>query len=146
MFELRRVRKEDKEKILEICSSIWEGDDYIPIIFDRWIKDRKGEFTAVWFEGKIVGMGKLTYLTDHDVWLEGLRADPRAQLHGIGKTITSYYLKKLKKRKNVHSIRFSTYFANVQSRKLSENAGFRVIHTMSNKHYNIWKRESVFFG
>ncbi|MBW6516171.1 MAG: GNAT family N-acetyltransferase [Candidatus Cloacimonetes bacterium] len=140
-FEIRRVRPEDKEIITDICSRIWEGDDYIPSIFDIWVNDKKGEFTALLYEGKIVGMGKLTYLTDTDVWLEGLRADPQAKLHGVGKAINAYYLKKLKRRKNIRSIRFATYFGNVQSRKLSENAGFRVIHTMSNKYYEIKKRE-----
>ena len=141
MFEIRRVKPTDKAEILAICKKIWEGDDYIPLIFDSWVSDKQGEFTAVLYEGKIVGMGKLTYLTETDVWLEGLRADPQSPVHGIGKAITVYYQKKLSRKKNITSIRFSTYYANGQSRKLSENAGFRVLHKMSNKYYNIWKRE-----
>ena len=33
------MRKSDKERVFDISSKIWEGDDYVPSIFENWIND-----------------------------------------------------------------------------------------------------------
>ena len=43
-IELRGARSEDKPRILEISSQIWEGNDYVPFIVDDWLSDAGGEF------------------------------------------------------------------------------------------------------
>lgn len=139
-FTIRRIRPADKEQIVRISSQIWEGSDHVPRVFDQWVADREGEFAGVFFEDRIIGFGKYTYLNKKDVWLEGLRADPQTPHKGIGKSLMRYFLTKLKE-KNTGSIRFSTYVDNVQSRSLSEKAGFKPILVLSNKNYEIKDEE-----
>ncbi len=139
-FSIRRIEAQDKEQIIGISSQIWEGGDHVPRLFDQWVQDRKGEFAAVWFENKIIGFGKLTYLNDNDVWLEGLRGDPQTSQRGIGKALINYFLEKLKV-KRPRSVRFSTYFGNHQSRSLSEKAGFNPILVLSNRNYEFSEEE-----
>jgi len=62
---------------LQISKDIWEGDDYIPEIFDKWIADPYGEFVGLFDENTLVAFGKMTYLTPTDVWLEGLKKRSR---------------------------------------------------------------------
>ena len=39
--EIKRVLASDREDILEISRHIWEGHDYLPSVFDDWVKDPK---------------------------------------------------------------------------------------------------------
>lgn len=133
MFTFKKITPADKDAVLKISSKIWEGSDYIHNVFDRWTTDDEGEFTAVLRDGVIVGFSRLTWLTPTDVWLEGLRADPDANVKGIGRRLSLYYLGRLKKRTDLSSIRFATYYQNKASIITTERLGFQVEHVMSNK-------------
>ncbi|MCK4359071.1 MAG: GNAT family N-acetyltransferase [Candidatus Cloacimonetes bacterium] len=143
MFTIRKIRKSHKERILAISSKIWEGDDYVTSIFEKWIDDEKGEFTGIWLNNQLVGFGKLTFITPTDVWLEGLRKDLCLEQKGVGSALTKYYLERLKQEPNLTSIRFATYFQNYASIKLSERLGFELVAKLSLKEFdlNIYKKE-----
>ncbi len=136
MFVFRPANARDREAVERISAKIWDGDDYMPYVFDAWCADTDGEFTMIEFEGAVVGFAKLTFLTPYDAWMEGLRKDPDTTVRGVGTALSRYYLRWLKHRKGLHSVRFSTYFGNTQSRILNERLGFEVVRTMSVKSKN----------
>ncbi len=123
----------DKPDILGIASRIWEGTDYLPAVFDEWVSDRQGEFTAVLLGGRVVGCAKLTFLTATDAWLEGLRKDPRVSERGLGRAVVDYLLSRLARRADLTSVRFATYVKNRASIVTNERAGFRVRTVLSVK-------------
>jgi RimJ/RimL family protein N-acetyltransferase len=125
VFTVRRMTPEDKPAMMEIASRIWEGSDYLPAVFDEWTADQEGEFAAVHLDGKLVGCGKLTLLTHTDAWLEGLRKDPRVRETGLGAEVARYFLSRLALRRDLTSIRFSTYVKNLSSITVNERLGFR---------------------
>ena len=125
MFAIRRMTPADKPAVMDFASRIWEGGDYLPAVFDEWVIDETGEFAAVLLGGRVVGCGKLTFLTPTDAWLEGLRKDPRVQEKGVAETVTSHFLSVLSSRQDLTSIRFSTYVRNLASIAANEKAGFR---------------------
>jgi RimJ/RimL family protein N-acetyltransferase len=124
-FTLRPMTPADKPAILDIASRTWEGDDYLPWVFDDWVADRDGEFVAVLLGGRVVGCGKLTFLTPHDAWLEGLRKHPEVTEGGMAETITRHFLRRIAGRSGVYSVRFSTYVFNDRSIAVNERLGFR---------------------
>ncbi len=97
MATIRKVEKKDKEQILEISSKIWEGNDFIPKVFDKWIEEKVGEFTAIEEEGKVVAFSKLNDFGNNVGWLEGLRVHEDYRGKGYAKLITEYYMEKAKK-------------------------------------------------
>lgn len=125
--------RSDKPAILDIASRIWEGTDYLPAVFDEWVADGQGEFAAVLLNGRVVGCGKLSFLTDTDAWLEGLRRDPKVSERGLGGAVVDYLLSRLAGRTNLASVRFATYVKNRASIVTSERAGFRVRTVLSVK-------------
>lgn len=125
MFSIRRMTSEDRSAVVKIASRIWEGTDYLPAVFDEWVADTEGEFAAVLLDGRIVGCGKLTFLTPTDAWLEGLRKDPRLAEKGLAAAVTRYFLGKLSARADLTSVRFSTYVKNAASIATNEGLGFR---------------------
>ncbi|WP_052045304.1 GNAT family N-acetyltransferase [Caloranaerobacter azorensis] len=124
MINIRRATEHDKESILSISKTIWDGDDYIPLIVDEWIADRKGEFTVVEVDGEIKGFAKFTVLRPEEYWLEGIRVSSKSRGLGIGKEITKYYIDKAKK-KGYKSLALSTYIENYESIKIVEKFGFK---------------------
>jgi len=132
-FSVRRMTPEDKPVILSIASRIWEGTDYLPAVFDDWVADRQGEFAAALLGGRVVGCGKLTFLTETDAWLEGLRKDPRVSERGLGLAVVEHLLALLAARKDLTSVRFATYVKNRASIVTNERAGFRVRTVLSVK-------------
>jgi len=133
MFSLRRMRPDDKPAIVDIASRIGDGEDYLPSVFDEWLRDTTGEFTAVLLDGKVAGCGKLTFVTGTDAWLEGLRKDPLVKETGLGRAVALHFLSQLAVRADLTSVRFSTYVQNKASMIINEKLGFRIRTTLSLK-------------
>ena len=52
---LRPVRPADYDRIVEITQDVWEGHDYIPRVFDRWVSDSAASFQAAELRRRLVG-------------------------------------------------------------------------------------------
>jgi hypothetical protein len=141
VFTFRRMTPADKPALVAIAARIWDGTDYLPAVFDEWVADAAGEFTAVILDGRIVGCGKLTFLTPVDAWFEGLRKDPDLAEKGVTAAVTSYFLSRLAGRRDLASIRFSTYVRNLASITANERMGFRRHLTLSCKTWNAKRPE-----
>ena len=133
-YTFRKVMLSDREDMTAISNKLWGGHDFIPRRFDEWVNDDKGEFAAVIHDGKFIGCGKLTFLTETDAWLQGLRKDIEADYKGVGKAVTKYFIDKLKKRTDITSFRFATYVKNYASIIANQSIGFRLQKTFSIKH------------
>jgi len=142
-FAFRRMQPSDKDDVLRICSKIWEGRDFIPSKFDEWVNDEKGYFVALLSDDKLVGMSRITYITDTDVLLEGLRKDPDSNVKGVCKAVTEHFLEMLHMKKELTSIRFVTNFKNAHVRNVSEKLGFRLIHTFSHKRIPTYNENNL---
>lgn len=123
-MHLRKATAADKEQVLEICKTIWEGHDYIPNIFELWIHDTQGEFTLITEDESITGMAKFTISQPGIGWLEGLRVAPEARSRGYAKVITNYYIEKGKEL-GLEKLQLSTYYENHASIHVTESYGFQ---------------------
>lgn len=109
---VRPMTRTDKPAVLRISSRIWEGNDYVPLFFDRWVK--QGGFWAAELRGRIVGYGKATELAPGEMWLEGLRVDPDCREQGIGKELSRQVLGRTLERRPA-SLRLATADVNHES-------------------------------
>ena len=141
MFTIRRMTAADMFAMTEISSRIWEGSDYLPAVFDEWVSDREGEFAAVLMGNRLVGCGKLTFLTPADAWLEGLRKDPRVTEKGLAEAVARHFLARLAGRKNLASVRFSTYVKNAASIGVNGRLGFVLRTSLSLKAWEGTREE-----
>src|SRR5258708_32471739 len=71
-FRSRAAQPKDKRAVRALCARIW-GDDYIPDLFDEWLRDRRGRFWVAVEDGRLIGIAKLTLIGDHEAWLHALR-------------------------------------------------------------------------
>ncbi|HYF83521.1 MAG TPA: GNAT family N-acetyltransferase [Clostridia bacterium] len=124
MYRFRKVTQSDKERVLEISSKIWEGNDFIKYVFDDWVKETEGEFTLGEKDGVVVGFAKYTKHNDTEAWLEGIRVDEKYAHQGFGKAVTQYYLSRAKA-EGVEIVRLSAYIGSKESINIVEGLGFK---------------------
>ncbi len=127
---LRPVLPADKERVLDFTRSTWgeHEDDYIAEVFDDWLADRSGEFTAALLEDQVVAIAKLTDLGDGEWWFEGLRVDPDFRRRGIGAALNRYHVE-LARRLGGKILRYMTGGENVGSQAIGTRTGFQ--HTLT---------------
>lgn len=116
----------DSPGMLALTSQIWEGDDYIPKVWDAWLFDPDGVLAIAELEGKVIGIGKLSKLSPNDWWLEGLRVHPGFE----GKRIASHihnYLLDIWERIGSGKIRFATVNSREAVIHLAKINGFRQV-------------------
>ncbi len=130
-IELRRARSDDKPRILEISSQIWEGNDYVPFIVDDWLSDAGGEFVVALVDGLLVGFAHRTYLAPGYAWLEGIRTDPAHRGTGAAKEITRHFLEGVREER-ADRVGLSTHIENEASIHIIRSSGFEEVARFTN--------------
>lgn len=88
----RPARRSDTQDVMELTSTIWEGDDYVPKVWGDWLSDPEGILAVAEHEDRVIGLGKLTLLAPGEWWLEGLRTHPDFEGHGVASHLHEYLL------------------------------------------------------
>jgi GNAT superfamily N-acetyltransferase len=67
---------------MSFIKSNWGGHDYIPRVWDEWLKSKTGEVFVAEVDGIPVGMSRIKFLDDGSAWLEAARVHP--DFRGLG--------------------------------------------------------------
>lgn len=121
-MKLRKATPKDREGILRIASTTWEGWDYVPLLLDSWIAE--GGLYVAELEGQIVGITKTTELSPGELWLEALRVAEEHRKKGLGLQIAEQQLE-LAIAASPKSIRLSTADVNTASLAIIRHLGFK---------------------
>lgn len=134
---IRLARETDKPDLIRVARGIWGGSDYLPKVFDRWV--REPWFWVCEYRGRAIACLKMTRFPDDVLWFEGLRVQVRFQNHGIAKLLNRRSFataQKLREENPDISYEFATYYLNVESLHLTQKLGFRVV----DKFFSLKKR------
>lgn len=123
MIEIRQAQPGDKARIEEISSKIWDGDDYVPLVFDKWVTQENGEFSVVTLDGVVAGCTKITELPNDVLWLEGIRVDTDYRGKGLGREMAKYQIQRSKEM-GYSRLELSTFVENYESIAIIEKNGF----------------------
>ncbi|NVM17424.1 MAG: GNAT family N-acetyltransferase [Candidatus Lokiarchaeota archaeon] len=89
----RALTKEDIPAILDISKDIWEGDDYIPDVIERWLNDRSNLAYGTFLDKEmkeLIGFGRVKMFSNGVAWLQGGRVKVSHQKKGIGREQLKY--------------------------------------------------------
>jgi GNAT superfamily N-acetyltransferase len=86
---VREAKAADKEPLMTFVEKIWGGQDYVPGVWDDWLRDARGKIFVVEVEGRLVGMNHLRFLGDGTGWLEGARIRPSFRGRGLASLLGS---------------------------------------------------------
>jgi GNAT superfamily N-acetyltransferase len=129
-LSFRPIQPADKDRVIAFTFNTWgdDEDDYIKDVFDEWVADPRGEFTAAVIADQVIGIAKLTDMGDDEWWLEGLRIDPAYRRRAIASALMDYHLA-LAQQLGGKVIRYMTGGGNVGSQTIGARAGFQHILT-----------------
>lgn len=131
MIIYRKLTHDDYEDIADLSKDIWEGTDYLPKVFHKWVDDKGIFLGAIDSDrNKVAAVAKLSMLSDGSGWLEGLRVHIDYRGQKLAKKITEQLLNTAKvylKEKKINRIAFSTHISNVESRNMMEKFSFKLI-------------------
>ena len=124
---LRPVWPADRERTLEITKDVWEGRDYVPRVFDRWVSDAGAEFQAAEIEGVVVGLQRLRPYAPGLIWYEGLRVAGESRRRGIARAMLQAAIAEAHEQ-GFHEMRLAT--RDLPAIRLFESAGFKAVVEM----------------
>lgn len=139
---------DDFDDIVDISRNIWDGHDYLPKVFHKWVDDKEGCFIGLVKEGKVVAVGKYTVLPDRQGWLEGLRVhiDYRGQqlAHAISDMLFNLAREDLRNNK-ITNIAMCTHIDTQASIKMMEAKNFYLAQSclIVFKDYNFIKKSNL---
>ena len=130
-YEFRLLTHDDYEEVKEMCKDIWDGTDYMPLVFHDWVDDEKGEFFCIIdkAKNKIAGISKFSILPEHMGWLEGLRVHEEYRGQKLARRIQEYMSElanKYLEEGKVNKLGACTHLNNAASRKMLESSGFEL--------------------
>jgi GNAT superfamily N-acetyltransferase len=125
---IRPAQAADKPAVETLCAQIWEGEDYVPGVWDEWLADPCGQLAVAELEGQVVGFAKLSCLANDEWWLEELRADPGHRRQGVAGRLHAHLVEEA-----CHIgrgvLRFGTHSLNEPIHRIAARDGFRRIAT-----------------
>ena len=84
---LRPVRPADRKRVVELTQDVWEGRDYLPQVFERWVSDAGSTFQSAEIDGVVVGVQRLRPYAPGLMWYEGLRVASTHRRRGIARAM-----------------------------------------------------------
>jgi GNAT superfamily N-acetyltransferase len=126
----RPALPKDTPQVLELTRTIWDGEDYVPMVWGEWMEDTRGLLAVAEWGGRVVGTGKLSLFSPQDVWLEGLRVHPDYEGRGIASHMHDYLINTWL-RTGEGTLRLATASFRLPVQHLAERSGFSKIAEFS---------------
>lgn len=123
---VRKARDSDRDAVFRFCEKTWSWGDYVPKVWDRWLKEENGRVFVATINGMPVGISHLSIDKSHEVWLSGARTDSNYRRMGVATAITNKCLE-YAKRKGAKIARLVTGSDNIAARAVLQKLEFKPI-------------------
>jgi len=123
-IQVRKARASDREAVFKFCKRTWSWGDYIPRVWNEWLKEENDRVFVATLNELPVGISHLSMDKPHEVWLSGARTDPNYRRMGIATAITKKCLD-YAKRKGAKVARLTTESGNVAAQAVITKLGFK---------------------
>jgi len=125
-ISVRGARDSDRKAVFKFCERTWSWGDYIPKVWDTWLKDKNGRVFVATIDEIPVGICHLSFDTPSEVWLRGARTDPKYRKMGVATEITKKCLEYTKE-KGAKLARLVTESDNIAAQAVLRKLGFQPV-------------------
>lgn len=127
----RPGRVADLPQVREVCQDVWNGNDYLPWVWEEWLSKPNYHIFVLEKEGQLVALYGLTVQIGklHRVgWIRGVRVATAYKRQGLAALIIEHALAESKAR-GLDRVRYATGEANKPMHKLADRYGFQYVAT-----------------
>lgn len=141
-FHIRSALPTDRDAVFEMVRTVWDGNDYVPEVWDEWLADASGPLLVGELAGRVVALTKLSALGPGEDWFHGTRVDPGYRGRGFAKALLRHCAD-LSRRRGARTLRYLTDEENTPMHRAGEAAGFRLAYTPAWQHAALRPGESA---
>ena len=123
---MRKARDSDHEAVFKFCENTWSWGDYIPRVWDKWLKQKGGRLFVATIDGVPVGISHVSVDKPHEAWLRGARTHPNHRREGVATAIARKCLEYTKK-KGAKVVRLVTESDNEAAQAVLQKLGFEQV-------------------
>lgn len=87
---IRPLRPADRDRVLAMVADVWDGQDYLPRVFDAWVADPAASFIAAEVGGLVAGVQRVAPIAPGVGYLEGLRVASTHRRQGIARALVRH--------------------------------------------------------
>lgn len=127
---MREARPGNKAPLMSFIRAMWGGHDYIPYVWDSWLRDRGSKMLVVLADGRPVGMNRVCFLEDGSAWLEGARIHPDYWGRGLATALAEESMR-LARRRGIRVFRLASGSRNHRAHRHIARIGFKEISRIS---------------
>jgi GNAT superfamily N-acetyltransferase len=116
----------------ELTRDVWEGSDYVPYVWDEWLRDASGWLMVASLGGRVVGLQHIERQEDGSAWVEGIRVAADVRDRGIGGAM----LRRAVQWAQEHAcpwIRLATSSENPASNRIAKRNGLVLLGTFASQ-------------
>lgn len=122
-LSIRPAQQSDREAVFKFCEHTFDWGDYVPNVWDRWLKEKQAKLFTATLDNKPVGIMRVSIQKLGEAWLQAARTDPNYRRRGIATALTNACLK-WAENKGAKTARLSTDSDNYAAQKVLETLGF----------------------
>ncbi len=125
---VRPAQEQDREQVFAISATVWEGQDYIPLVWSGWMEEspEAGFTIAAEMDGQVVAVQHTALQPGAVAWMEGIRVHPDFRGQGIAHRLLADGIRE-SARMGARTVRLSTASVNQASRRVASGAGLRLV-------------------
>ncbi len=127
-IKVRPGRPQDTAAMLEITQGVWNGTDYVPLVWGEWLGGAAGSLLVATIDGQVVGLQHVAIQPDGGAWMEGIRVAEQARGQGVGEALIREGMR-WARNMGCRIARLSIAGNNPSSIKLAQKAGFHATGT-----------------
>ncbi|MDG6909804.1 MAG: GNAT family N-acetyltransferase [Nitrososphaerota archaeon] len=127
---IRPARISDRAPLMSFIKHVWGGHDYIPRVWDYWIRDAESKMFVVVADGVPVGMNRVRFMEDGSAWFEGARVHPAFRGQGLASMLGENSMR-LAKGRGATTFRLASGSRNHTAHRQIARIGFKEVARFS---------------
>jgi GNAT superfamily N-acetyltransferase len=121
---LRKLTIEDQEHVNILCETVWEGNDYVPAVFPRWVSTPDSHTLGFFENDELVAFGNIEKTEGTTIaWVQGLRVKDTHRGKGYATSLT-LALSELAREQEITTLWYATSSRNQPSMTVASKTGF----------------------
>lgn len=126
-LDIRPARPDDRAAVFEMVKTIWDGNDYIPDVWEDWVADPSGPLLVGELGGQLAALAKLSGIGPREDWFHGLRVDPAQRGRGFARQMLGRCVE-LSRGRGARTLRYLTDEDNPTMHRLADDLGLRLAY------------------
>lgn len=126
-LHIRLARPNDRDAVTAMVATVWNGNDYVPTMWDEWLNDSSGPLLVGEIARHPVALAKLSQLGPGEEWFHGLRIAPDQRGRGYARAMLRRCIE-LSRARAACTLRYMTDEENGTMHRLGAELGFRLAY------------------